>query len=40
MFETLLCYYFDLDYTGSLEIIHRGIDDRQFVWYYLHVQQK
>ena len=31
MFETLLRSYFGLDHTSSLEIIHRGIEDRQLV---------
>ena len=31
MFEVLLCSYFGLEHTSSFEIIHTGIDDRQFV---------
>ena len=30
MFEILLCSHFGLDQTSNFEIIHTGIDDRQF----------
>ena len=39
MFEILLCSYFGLDHT-SFEIIHTGIDDHQFVWYYFKVRSQ
>ena len=36
-FEILFCSFFGLDHTSSFEIIHMGITDRQFVWYYFYV---
>ena len=40
MFEILLCSYFALDHTSSLEITHMRIDDRQLVRYYFYVHSQ
>ena len=40
IFEMLLYSYFGLDHASNFEIIHTGIDNRQFVWYYLYVRSQ